>query len=119
MDEIVNFIIYQSESYLVISIVIICLIVGFVLKNYTKLYNGYIPLVMMGLGIVLNTLIAMREVPAIDYTIILSGAFSGLTSCGLYDVIAKSLGLVKKKLKDNHDDDDDKNNNNNSSCCGC
>lgn len=82
------------QEYIVVVILLICLCVGYVLKNIvpTDKVNKFIPLVMALLGVLINVWIN-------EFTftpeILLGGLASGLASTGTYEGI-KNI----KKLKD-------------------
>ena len=83
-------------NYLEISIVIACFIIGFIIKRYIpQIDNRYIPLVMTILGVVGNCIYAYTSNNPIDFNTIVQGAFSGLSSTGLHQLISKSTGLKK------------------------
>lgn len=72
------------QEYFVITIILICLCIGYILKNVvtTDKINKFIPLIMMVLGVVLNVWINEWSF-TID--ILLGGLASGLASSGAYD----------------------------------
>lgn len=71
-------------TYIVPVIVGICLIVGYLFKNFTGADNRYIPLVVTVLGVVLAV---WMNWPAITAEIILGGAVSGLASTGMHQLL--------------------------------
>lgn len=91
-------------SYFDLVAIITCFLVGFVIKNYTKMGNNYIPLLMMATGIIANVIFTISNAEAVvTYNTILAGAISGLASSGFYDLIFKSLGLknaCEKKIEE-------------------
>ena len=92
------------EDYFVFAVVLTCFVIGYLIKHYTKLPNNYIPLLMIAAGIISNVVITINGGAAIiNYSVLLSGGVSGLASCGLYDLIAKSIGLqiTNKKEESN------------------
>ena len=80
------------DGLLVIPVVIICFLVGFVVKNYTKIPNRFIPLISMIIGVVINviTTVADKEA-AMNLMTFIAGAVSGLASTGSYELIKNSL----------------------------
>ena len=72
------------QEYCVIVIVLICMCIGFILKNLitTDKINKFIPLIMAVLGDVLNVWVNEWSF-SID--ILLGGLASGLASSGAYD----------------------------------
>lgn len=73
-------------SQAVVPVVLgICLIVGYIIKQYIKkVPNDYIPVLVTVLGVLLNIWVAGF---AITPEIILAGMFSGLASTGLYELL--------------------------------
>lgn len=72
------------KDYLVIGVIIICLIVGFILKNLVKTdkINPFIPLIMAALGVLLNVWFSGW---VFNPTVLIGGLCSGLASSGAYD----------------------------------
>ena len=70
-------------------IVGICLCVGYIVKNVipNEDLNRFIPLIMGGMGVVLNVWIN----GAFTAEILLGGLFSGLASTGLYELFKNVL----------------------------
>jgi phosphotransferase system glucose/maltose/N-acetylglucosamine-specific IIC component len=77
-------------DYVVIVVVLICLCVGYVLRNIipTDKVNKFIPLIMAGLGLVLNIWMNSWSVTP---EIILGGLASGLASTGLHQAFRKLI----------------------------
>lgn len=76
------------NDYLVITILGICLCVGFVIKeSVPQINNKYIPLIMAVLGVVLNVWLNMSFSPQI----LLGGLFSGLASTGLHQAFKQLI----------------------------
>lgn len=75
------------STYLVPSIVILCLLVGYIVKNFisTDAVNKYIPLIVGVLGVVASVFTAVTTGNAITVDIIVSGLASGLASTGLFE----------------------------------
>lgn len=71
-------------TYIVPVIVGLCLIVGYLIKNFTGADNRFIPLVVTALGIVLAV---WMNWPAITPEVILGGAVSGLASTGMHQLL--------------------------------
>lgn len=102
----------QVESFLSIGVILVCFVIGYLIKHYTKIENSYIPLIMIALGIIVNTLLNLPVQTSDGYTTggvtistIFVGGVSGLASTGLYEMLAKSFGLKKN----NNDSDSDDN----------
>lgn len=69
------------SNYLVVTIVGICLIVGYVIKtSFPKVENRFIPLIMAILGVGISIWIYKQVNPEV----ILAGLSSGLASTGLH-----------------------------------
>ncbi len=75
------------STYLVPSIVILCLLVGYIIKNFisTDAVNKYIPLIVGVLGVIASVFTAITTGNAITVDIIVSGLASGLASTGLFE----------------------------------
>lgn len=78
------------NEYLIPTIVVACLIVGYVIRSTPALQSAreYIPLIVCILGAVLGAVIQGVTVEAI-----IMGAVSGLASTGLNQVFRKALNL--------------------------
>lgn len=70
-------------GYLVPVIVGICLIVGYLIKNFTGADNRYIPVVVTALGVALAV---WMHWPAVTPEVLLGGAASGLASTGMHQL---------------------------------
>lgn len=71
------------QTYVIPVIAGLCLIVGYVVKNFTGAENRYIPAVVTVLGVALAV---WMNWPAITPEVILSGAVSGLASTGMHQM---------------------------------
>ena len=71
------------NTYIIPVIVGLCLIAGYVVKNFTSADNKYIPALVTVLGVVLAI---WMNWPAITPEIILGGAISGLASTGMHQL---------------------------------
>lgn len=80
-------------QFLIIPIIALCFVIGFVIKNYTKLPNKYIPLIMLVCGIIFNVILTITSSDKITIMTFISGAISGLASTGSYELIRNALGL--------------------------
>lgn len=78
------------KEYLVVVVVLICLCVGYILKNIipTDKINKYIPLIMGVLGVVLNLWICKWNFTP---EVLLEGLASGLASTGLHQAFTKLI----------------------------
>ena len=71
------------STYIVPVIVGICLIVGYLIKNFTGTDNKYIPVVVTVLGVALAV---WMNWSSITPEVILGGAVSGLASTGMHQM---------------------------------
>lgn len=71
------------NAYIVPVIVGLCLIVGYIVKNFTGADNKLIPALVTVLGVALAV---WMNWPAITPEIILGGAVSGLASTGMHQM---------------------------------
>ncbi len=78
------------NSYVIMAIVLICLCVGYIIKNAipTDKINRFIPLIVGLLGVFLNIWMSGWE---ISPTIILGGLISGLSSTGMYEAFRQII----------------------------
>lgn len=83
------------QNYLNVSIVIVCVIVGYLWKNTTPLANKYIPLVVTILGTILACVVSQ----GINIDIICIGMISGLASTGLHQLVTKILDQLAQKAE--------------------
>ena len=81
------------SSYLVPSIVILCLLVGYIVKNVvpSDSVNQYIPLIVGVLGVVAAIFTAVTTGAAITVDVIVGGLGSGLASTGLFEAYKNLL----------------------------
>lgn len=72
------------KDYIIISILLVCLFVGYILKNLVKTdrINKFIPLIMAVLGVLLS--LWLNEW-TFTMDVLLAGFASGLASSGAYD----------------------------------
>ena len=78
------------EKYFVLSVVLACLIVGYIIKKWIKdVDNKYIPTVCAVLGVVLST---WMNGWVFTPQIVMTGLFSGLASTGLYEAFRNLIG---------------------------
>ena len=71
------------STYIIPVILGICLVVGYIVKNYTGADNRVIPAVVTLLGVALAV---WMNWPAITPEIVLGGAVSGLASTGMHQM---------------------------------
>lgn len=82
-----------------LTVVALCAIIGFLWKNTTPLANGYIPVAVTLIGILIECLIVGFS--NVTVQVILTGAMSGLISTALHQLITRTLDeLSNIKLKD-------------------
>lgn len=72
------------KNYIIIPIILVCLIVGYILKNIvsTDKINKFIPLIMAVLGVLLSLWLNDWQ---FTVDVMLGGLVSGLASSGTYD----------------------------------
>ncbi|MBQ8766980.1 MAG: holin [Clostridia bacterium] len=72
------------KEYLVVTIILICLVVGYILKNIvtTDKINKFISLIMAVLGVILSL---WMHTWTFTPDVLLAGLISGLASSGAYD----------------------------------
>lgn len=77
-------------DYVVIAVVLICLCVGYVIRNIipTDKVNKFIPLIMAVLGLFLNIWMNSWSVTP---EVVLGGLASGLASTGLHQMFKKLI----------------------------
>ena len=76
------------SEYMIPVVVVICLIVGYILKNFvTVIPNNYIPIIVTVLGVALAGWVNM----AMNPEILAAGLASGLASTGLHQVLTRTL----------------------------
>lgn len=71
-------------TYIAPVIVGICMIVGYLVKNFTGADNRFIPLIVTVLGVAMAV---WMNWPAITPEVILGGAVSGLASTGMHQLL--------------------------------
>lgn len=94
------------DGFIVIPVVIFCFLAGYVIKNYTKIPNKNIPLIVMIIGIVTNIATSILDGCTVNFSTILSGGVSGLASSGAYELI---VNMFKLKTKPSEDDTNNEN----------
>ena len=87
------------SDVIVIPVVLICFMIGYEIKNHTKIPNDKIPLCMVIIGIITNIVITHDNNESITLTSIIYGAFSGLASTGSYELIVNMFKLKENKNK--------------------
>lgn len=75
------------EKYFVLSVVLACLIVGYIIKKWIKdVDNKYIPTIVAVVGLLLNLVISGVSVESAIF-----GAFMGLASTGMHQVFKQYI----------------------------
>lgn len=82
------------DSYIIPVIVGLCLIVGYLVKNFTGADNKWIPVIVTVLGV---GLALWMNWPTITPEVLLGGAISGLASTGLHQLFKQWLDKENKK----------------------
>ena len=82
------------DSYIIPVIVGLCLIVGYLVKNFTGADNKWIPVIVTVLGVGLSL---WMNWPTITPDVLLGGAISGLASTGLHQLFKQWLDKENKK----------------------
>lgn len=75
------------STYLVPSIVILCLLVGYIIKNLVPndSINRFIPLIVGVIGVIAAVFTATTTGTAVTVDVIVAGLASGMTSTGLFE----------------------------------
>ena len=87
------------STYLAPSIVIICLCVGYIIKNLVPAenVNRFIPLIVAVLGVVCAIIAAMTAGQTVTLETVVTGLMSGLTSTGMYEAFKNIIGSAAKE----------------------
>jgi uncharacterized membrane protein YoaK (UPF0700 family) len=87
------------STYLAPSIVLICLCVGYVVKNLipAEQVNKFIPTIVAILGVICAIIAAATTGQVITLDTVVTGLMSGLTSTGLYEAFKNLLGSAEKE----------------------
>lgn len=82
-----------------LTVVALCAIIGFLWKHTTPLANGFIPVAVTLIGILLECLIVGFANVTVD--VVLTGAMSGLVSTALHQLITRTLDTISNaEIKD-------------------
>lgn len=77
----------QLENYFVLTVVVACLVAGYVIKKWIKdVDNKYIPTIVAVLGLVLNLFVSGFTIESAVF-----GAFMGLASTGLHQAFKQYI----------------------------
>lgn len=75
------------EKYFVLSVVLACLIVGYIIKKWIKdVDNKYIPTIVAVVGLLLNLVISGISIESAIF-----GAFMGLASTGMHQAFKQYI----------------------------
>lgn len=81
------------ESYFVLTVVLACLVVGYVIKKWIKdVDNKYIPTILSIFGALLNLVVSGVSVESAVF-----GAFMGLASTGLHQAFKSYIEKKEDK----------------------
>ena len=89
------------STYLVPSVVILCLLVGYIIKNLipNDSINRFIPLIVGVLGVAATIFTAIATGIPITVDVVVSGLSSGLASTGLFEAYKNLLNGSDKESK--------------------
>ena len=80
------------EKYFVLTVVLACLIVGYITKKWIKdVNNKYIPTILVIFGTILNLFVSGFSIESAIF-----GAFMGLASTGLHQTFKQYIEKEKK-----------------------
>lgn len=89
------------STYLVPSVVILCLLVGYIIKNLipNDSINRFIPLIVGVLGVAATIFTAVTTGVPITVDVVVVGLSSGLASTGLFEAYKNLLNGSDKESK--------------------
>lgn len=89
------------STYLVPSVVILCLLVGYIIKNLipNDSINRFIPLIVGVLGVAATIFTAITTGVPITVDVVVTGLSSGLASTGLFEAYKNLLNGSDKESK--------------------
>lgn len=89
------------STYLVPSVVILCLLVGYIIKNLipNDSINRFIPLIVGVLGVAATIFTAVTTGVPITVDAVVAGLSSGLASTGLFEAYKNLLNGSDKESK--------------------
>lgn len=76
------------NDYFVPAVVVMCLCIGYIMRNWMPTDNKWIPTVLFVVGIVCGIV-----VDGLKFSAVVSGAVSGLAAVGLNQAFKQALGL--------------------------
>lgn len=82
------------ENLIVPGTMAMCICVGYLIKQFDKIPNKWIPVILALVGVAVAIWDGWG---AITSEVILGGLISGLAACGLYDTYKHFFGAEKKK----------------------
>lgn len=89
------------STYLVPSVVILCLLVGYIIKNLipNDSINRFIPLIVGVLGVAATIFTAVTTGAPVTVDVVVVGLSSGLASTGLFEAYKNLLNGSDKESK--------------------
>lgn len=87
----------EINQYILLPVVAMCFLSGYIIKNYTKMENQKIPLIMIIAGVVFNIILSFINKDTLTLSTFITGGISGLASTGFYELLTKALGITNKK----------------------
>ncbi len=92
----------QISTYLMPSVVILCLCVGYVVKNLvpSESVNRFIPLIVAVVGLVAGVGSAIATGAGVTLDLVVGSIVSGLASSGLYDGFKNIIGGSKTETSE-------------------
>jgi hypothetical protein len=76
------------NDYFMPAVVVLCLCIGYILRNWLPTDNKWIPTILFVVGIISGIVVG-----GITFDSVVSGAVSGLASVGLNQAFKQALGL--------------------------
>ena len=106
MDQtsLIQAIFQTGQGSINISLIILLLAIGYVIKHFTKINNDNIPVIMLIAGIVLALIINIPYSPSEIVTIIIQGIVSGAAAIGLHTNGKGLLEIFKAATLPSEDD---------------
>ena len=84
------------EQLIVPVIMAICICLGLIIKNFDKIPNKWIPVILAPVGVIMAI---WQSWGGITLNTIAGGLVSGLAACGAYDTYKHFFGTEKNKGK--------------------
>lgn len=76
------------DNYFIPVVVVFCLCIGYILRNWLPTDNKWIPTILFVVGVVSGIIVG-----GLTFEAVVSGAVSGLASVGLNQAFKQALGL--------------------------